>query len=397
MTRAGTTIALSLSVALTLVACTGTEPQPVPTPTVTVTPSGDGVLRVGTAFSLGGSAKASGAAQVAGVELAIRDINLAGGVNGAPVEVFHRDGSDPAAFAALVEKGVDVVIGGSSVARVEELAPLATDAGIPLLSAAAPFAAPTPFTFSLASAPTSVATGLAESIAATGATRVTLVRAEAAEYELLETQLVEAMDVAGLTLATTTPLTAQAGPTAAEVATSTPDVVVVAAPRKAAVAAVLVDLVAAGYGADTLWFAGSSVGEWKKPLPSGALDGAGGVTLGSPTDAAFVVALEQTDPGLTSTTFAAEAYDATVLAALAAEFAGDDGGPSIAHQLRAASAEGIPCASFAECLDVLTTEPDVDYVGRSGAVDIGEDGNGGGVRFRLWEFSSANKPTLVGK
>src|SRR5690606_16096235 len=140
------TAASALALTAALVGCTA-APMPVPTPTPekTVAPSGDGVLRIGTLFPTTGATSFLGAAQVAGVNAAIREINATGGFDGTPVEVVNRDSGDATtekaeeSFAALVEKGVDVVIGPSSSVLAERLLPLAIEAGVPLISPAATY------------------------------------------------------------------------------------------------------------------------------------------------------------------------------------------------------------------------------------------------------------------
>ena len=386
--------------ALALSACTGNSAAPAPTPTVTVAPSGDGVLRIGTAFGLKKASKASGAAQIAGVELAVRDINLAGGVNGAPVEVFHRDGADEASFAALVDKNVDVVIGASNTPIANEFEPLATEAGIPVISAAATFTDPTPFTFSTAPLRAGIVTGLVDGLVADGVTSVTIVRPEGDDYSYLEYDLNLALMEAGITYEPVHPFGdpgADVELVIFEVTTLQPDAVIFAGPATSESSAIIAALTKAEYGGAQLWFAGEAVRQWKKPVTAGSLEGAHGISNEQSVDVAFASLLTQTDPTLSSTQFAAEAYDATVLAALAATLAADDGGPSIAHRLREASEGGIQCSSYAECLDVLATESDIDYVGRSGAVDLDDNGNGGAARFASYVFSAANKPTLVAK
>ena len=111
LSRAGAAL---LAAAVLLAGCSG-PPMPTPTPTASPTPTGDGVLRIGTLFSLSGPLAGYGAGQTAAVNAAVRELNASGGVQGAPVEVVNRDGGDvatvEAAFDALVAKGVDVVIG----------------------------------------------------------------------------------------------------------------------------------------------------------------------------------------------------------------------------------------------------------------------------------------------
>lgn len=401
MKRAATTLALAVAAALGLGACTA-SPEPAPTPTATVAPTGDGVLRIGTAFSLKKSSKASGAAQVAGVELAVRDINRAGGINGVPIEVFHRDGADAESFPALVEKGVDVVIGASSDDIADELAPLATEAGIPLISAAATFADPSAFTFSTAPSNAGVIAATVAGLVEAEVTSATYVRFDNDESTQFEYDLRPALADAGISFDPVHPFGVSDARTDAElviyeVTALRPGAVIFAGPASEESGTIIAALSEAGYGGEKLWLTGDAVRQWKKPVAAASLDGAHGTTRASRMDGAFTALLEQTDPSLTSTEFAAEAYDATVLAALAATLASDDGGPSIAHQLRAASAGGIQCSSFAECLDVLATEPDIDYVGRSGPVDLDADGNGGAATSASFVFSSGNKPTLVEK
>ena len=88
--------------------------------------------------------------------------------------------------------------------------------------------------------------------------------------------------------------------------------------------------------------------------------------------------MRQEDPGVPSLRSAAEAYDATVLVALAAVLAGDDGGASIAATLPTVADSGIPCTSVGACLDVLTSQTDIDYTGPSGGFSF--DGSGDRVR-----------------
>ena len=80
-----------------------------------------------------------------------------------------------------------------------------------------------------------------------------------------------------------------------------------------------------------------------------------------------------------------------MLAALAAILAGDDGGASIAAALREASRGGIKCTSFGECLDVLRTEPDIDYDGITGSVNFDAAGDRTTASYGLYVYTAENK------
>lgn len=138
--------AVALALAVSLAACTQAAPEletvaePSPTPTaVAPEPAGDGVLRVATLLPSPGDLAGTAPARIAAVEAAVRDLNAASGVLGAPVEVLHRSAGTAegdlldAAFADLVARGVDVVIGPADAALVERMLPLATAAGVAVI------------------------------------------------------------------------------------------------------------------------------------------------------------------------------------------------------------------------------------------------------------------------
>ncbi|MCU1581751.1 MAG: amino acid transporter substrate-binding protein, partial [Microbacteriaceae bacterium] len=139
----GAPVAAAL-VVLVLASCT---PEPTPVPTRKAVPAalakGDGILRIGTEFPTTGSSAFIGPAQAAGVEVAVREINSAGGMLGKPVEVLHRDSGDApttvleTSFADLVSKKIDVLVGPSSSVLVERLVPQAVAAGVAMISPAA--------------------------------------------------------------------------------------------------------------------------------------------------------------------------------------------------------------------------------------------------------------------
>lgn len=254
------------AIASLLVSCSSepaSAPTPAPTPSVEITPTGDGVLRIGTLFPATGGDAASGAAQVAGVEAAVREINESGGVLGKPVEIFHRDSGDGSdllerSFGELLAKSVDTLIGPSTTELAERLLPAAIDARVPIMTPAA----------------------------------VTLDTAESDRVFLFRT----------------TPSSAS---------------------------------------------------------PDRVLDGA------EPDDA-FRARVRTSDPGLTDFRFAAEAYDATILVALAAAVSNDDGGASLAARMSDVAAGGIACTGFGECLEVLTAGHDIDFEGVSGGLEQDE-------------------------
>jgi hypothetical protein len=120
----------------------GAEPVATSTPaaseTEAVAPTGDGVLRVMTLFTMTGDTAASGAAQVAGTELAAREITEQGGGIDAPLELIHRDaaGDVAAALAEVAGRSVDVVLWDASAPLPADAAATIEAAGATLLTVA---------------------------------------------------------------------------------------------------------------------------------------------------------------------------------------------------------------------------------------------------------------------
>jgi branched-chain amino acid transport system substrate-binding protein len=413
--RTRAAVLAAAAAALVLSACTG-PPMPTPTPTVSPTPTGDGVLRIGTLFSLSGPLAGYGAGQTAAVNAAVREINAGGGVLGAPVEVVNRNGGDvttvEAAFDALVAKGVDVVIGPSASDAAALLLPRASAAAVPLVSpsANATALAADGGGWFFRTIPTPGAQGgvLASLLVADGATEIALIRLG----DDAATALGEALG-AGLTAAdgalvadvTVPPVDPAADPpvdpaaiatdVVADATSDDPDAVVLATADDGSVTPALVAaLDAAGYSGERLWLAGRNLAD-ASAVAAGVLDGAHAVTDGFTPDAELAARFRLEDPGAGSLRYAAEAYDATILAVLAAVLAGDDGGASIARTLPAASADGIPCASFGECVDVLSTEPDIDYVGVTGPVGVAANGDLTTPGFAVSSYAADNTATFA--
>lgn len=400
------TTALAVAALVALTGCGGT-PAPTPTPTPTVTPTGDGELRIGTLFPSSGGVTFIGPAQVAGVKAAVREINAAGGVNGVPVVVVSRDSGDAAtqtveaSFADLVAQGVDVVIGPSSSVLSQRLLAPAADAAVPLISPAATYPQLTAldeagiFFRTIASYPHQ-AIVLADLFAARDVTSVAVVFRDDDLGSSLSAALATALESAEIELeAVEVAADANAEALAAAVATvkeAAPDAVVLATPDNGdQTKALVTQLSAAGFGGAKLWLTSQNLADYSQALPAGLLNGVNGLLEGADADAAFQAKIKQEDPGVIDFRYAAEAYDATVLAALAAQLAGDDGGASITGLLAAASVGGVKCTSFGECLDVLRSQPDVDYDGISGSVNFDAQGDPERGTYAVVAYNAENK------
>lgn len=403
-------LATVLAVAL-LSACTAPPaPSANPRPVEASDPTGDGVLKVGALVPTSGAFAFLGPGIASGVALAVRDINAAGGVLGQPVEVVQRDSGDAAtataeeSLAALAEAGVDVIVGPASSVLAERLLPAVMAAGIPVISPAATLPALTHvydggLFFRTVPQHGLQGQALATALAEQGVTSAAIVASDDELGRAVLETFVPAAEGIGITVASVTVAASQTdhGATVAAVNDSSPDAVVLATSYAAQdqTKALIGALIGAGFGGAKLWLTTQNAGDYSQSYPPGTLKGVNALIDGVEPDAAFLAELKSITPALTLARYATEAYDAVVLAALAAVLAGDDGAAAIARTLRAASADGTKCTSYVECLEALRTGTDIDYDGLSGAVDLGERGDVDSGMFSLHAYNDENKTAFA--
>ncbi|MDQ1550374.1 MAG: branched-chain amino acid transport system substrate-binding protein [Microbacteriaceae bacterium] len=403
----GAPVAAAL-VVLVLASCT---PEPTPVPTRKAVPAalakGDGILRIGTEFPTTGSSAFIGPAQAAGVEVAVREINSAGGMLGKPVEVLHRDSGDApttvleTSFADLVSKKIDVLVGPSSSVLVERLVPKAVAAGVAMISPAA--TSPVLSTlndsgllFRTIPSDSLEGTALAGLVVKKKGTKVALVYFGDDSGKAINGALAKNVVKAGGTLVAAQQFdgsTKDLAGAVTAVAKAKPDAVVLASPFSAMEQnkALLTQLSAAGLGGAKLWLTSGDLADYSQALPAGLLTGVNGILEGAEPNAAFAARVKAADPAVTDIRYSAEAYDATILAALAATVAKNDSGAAVAAALPGVSSGGIKCLSYGECLNVLKTQNDIDYDGVSGPISFSAAGDPLIAHYGVYSYTAQNQ------
>jgi hypothetical protein len=110
-------------------------------------------------------------------------------------------------------------------------------------------------------------------------------------------------------------------------------------------------------------------------IPVGLLSGVKGAIPGADIPEAFKADLLTEDADLSNFAYAAEAYDAVILAALAAASAASDTGTAMASRLQPITNGSDRCYDYAECLALVVAGREIDYNGRSGVVDFSASGD----------------------
>jgi branched-chain amino acid transport system substrate-binding protein len=379
---------------------------------VSATPEGDGVLRIGTLLPRTGAFAFLGGSQTTAVAVAVADINAAGGVNGKPVELLTGDSGDTTStaaetsFADLVKKGADVVIGPTSSVLASRLIPAVVAANVAMISPAATFpdlstAKDNGLFFRTIPAFGSQGTALAAALSAKGPVSAALVYVSDDLSKSLVEPFTTGMSAAGSTVALVQPVPSAATDVSQQIAAvvaAKPDVVVLSSAYGTfdLTKTLIAKLIGAGFGGAKLWLTTQNTGDYSQAFPNGTLNGVNGIIEGAQSDDAFIGRLKAVDGSLGTFRYAPEAYDATILAALAATVARDDSGRAVARALGDVSRVGIKCTSYAECLTAIAAGDEIDYDGLSGEIDFTSQGDPSRPHFGLYTFNGENKFVFSG-
>lgn len=410
-TRAWRTAAVLSAASLLLTACGGgsEEPDATDEPTTEETsegaePKGDGVLRIGSLLPQTGDLAFLGPPEFAGVDLAIQDINAAGGVLGKDVEEFDADSGDgtPDIAGAEVDKlfnqNVDAIIGaaasGVSVSVIDKI----TGSGVVHFSpanTAAGFDTYDDNGLYFRTAPSDRLQGqvLANLAVEDGFQNVAIMARQDFYGEGLAEQVKATLEEKGATVAEFVLYAADAQNYTAEVnkvAASKPDAIVLIAFEETT--KIVPQLIAKGVGPQDvqLYFVDGNTADYSGE--SFDLEGVKGtIPVAAEIDESFNERLLEIDPKLKDFSYSAQSYDAAVIIALAAIAAGDDDGTAIGSEIINVTKEGTQCSSFEECAGLLENGEDIDYEGISGPTDMNDTGSPATGTIGIQLYKKGNK------
>jgi len=136
-----------------------------------------------------------------------------------------------------------------------------------------------------------------------------------------------------------------------------------------------------------------------KDFPNNTMKGViATVPTGEADLTAFNESLLEVDPELTDYAYGAQAYDAMMLVALAAEAAGCGDGTAIAGKLAdVAGNGGEKCTTYADCLALLQAGTDIDFEGVTGPLDFNQYGDPAQATISINEYTSNTEFAETGK
>jgi ABC-type branched-subunit amino acid transport system substrate-binding protein len=350
--------------------------------------TGDGVLRIGSLLPQTGDLAFLGPPEFAGVDLAVKDINAAGGVLGKPIEEFDADSGDgtPDIAGSEVDKlfndKVDAIVGaaasGVSVSVIDKI----TGAGVIHFSpanTAAGFDTYDDNGLYFRTAPSDRLQGqvLGNLAVEDGFTNVAVMARQDFYGEGLAEQVKATLEEKGATVSEFVLYSADAQNYTAEVnkvAASKPDAIVLIAFEETT--KIIPQLIAKGVGPEDvqLYFVDGNLADYSDE--SFDLTGVKGtVPVPAEIDKTFNERLLEIDPKLKDFSYSAQSYDAVVIIALAAIAAGDDSGEAAGAEIINVTREGTQCSTFEECAQLLEDGEDIDYEGVSGPTDMNDTGS----------------------
>jgi ABC-type branched-subunit amino acid transport system substrate-binding protein len=371
----------------------------------------DGVLKLGTLLPQTGSLASLGPPEIAGVDLAIQEINEAGGVLGQDVEVIHADSGDTSTNIAsqsvdrLLSQGVDAIIGAASSGVSKTVIDKITGAGVVQMSPAntSPDFSDYPDRgLYWRTAPSDVLQGriLGDLIIEEGNATVGILALQDAYGTGLADNVEQAVTGANGEVVEKViydPKAAEYSAEVGQIQAADPDAIVLIGFEESG--KIVQEMVSAGIGPQqgkTLYLVDGNVGQASlEELPAGTLEGVKGTVPGAETASDFRDRLLEVDPDLEVFSYAAESYDATILLALAAIAAESDAGEDLAAQLESVSKEGTECTTFAECKELLENGEDIDYQGISGPIEFDENGDVTAASVGIYEYDAENKVPAV--
>lgn len=407
---------------LVLTACGGDEPDVEATGDTTATPTetetttgtetegtqnvGDGKLTIGTLLPETGSLAFLGPPEFAGADLAVKEINEAGGALGQDVTLIQGDSGDTTTDIAnqtvdrLLSQNADAIIGAASSAVSFTVIDKIVNAGVVQFSPANTSPDFTNYAdegLYFRTAPSDVLQGqlLGEMVLEDGAQSVGIMALQDPYGEGLANQIADTVTSSGGTLAPSEPIIydPQAQNFEAEIqqlVDEDPDAIVVIGFDETA--RILTTMFEKGIGPDskavygTDGNMGNALGENFDDNPQ-VIAGMKGTTPLSELKEDFKNRLLEVDPSLSDFNYAAETYDAIIVTALAAEVAGTDVPTEFATELAGVTKDGEKCTTYADCKEMIAAGTDIDYDGVSGPIELDENGDPQEASFAILEFN----------
>jgi len=375
----------------------------------------DSQLKIGAIVPLTGSLSFLVPPEIAGLHLAVDEINAAGGVLGKQVTLDildEADGDSPAVSQASATKHlankVDLIIGAASSSRTKLIIDKITKAKVVQISGSNTSPSLTEWKdngFYFRTAPSDLLQGrvLANQILQDGASSVAILLQDTAYGVGLNAQLKAVLEKGK---ATVTSISFPENETSVssyvdKALAGNPDAVVLVTYNESK--KLIPALQAKGFSGGNVYLVDGNAVDYSKESYATYLNGAKASIPGKALDAAFKSKLaaaykKYEKKTLADYTYGESIYDAVILGALAATAAKDASGVGIKSQLTEISKAGagkVTVSNFADGVKALKAGKKINYDGKTGAIEFDKNGDPTGAYIGIYRYSAAGTFKLV--
>ncbi|NQX11982.1 ABC transporter substrate-binding protein [Microbacteriaceae bacterium VKM Ac-2855] len=367
--------------------------------------SGDLSLKIGTILPQTGTLAVLGPPEIAGVDLAVKDINDAAA--GITVDVEQKDSGDTSTDIAtqsatsLLADGVTAIVGAASSGVSKTFIDQVTSAEVIQISPANTSPDFTDYDdggYYWRTAPSDVLQGriLGNKILADGKTNVSILYMNDAYGTGLEKNIKETLEQGGATVGAEEifePASTDFNSALTTVLATNPDALVVISFDE--IKTIAEQLAAKGFDFSKLYGTDGNYGVIGEADTNVDIAGAQFTNPGVQASTDFqdklqALVKEQGNDELTVFSYAPESYDATVLLALAALQGGATDGPTLKDNLMSVSEGGEKCTTFADCAALIADGTDIDYDGLSGPISFDDNGDPSEASVSIYKYSTGN-------
>ncbi|EFA22313.1 receptor family ligand-binding protein [Bifidobacterium gallicum DSM 20093 = LMG 11596] len=365
----------------------------------------DGGMVIGALLPLTGTISYLAPPEEAAIKLAVKDINAAGGVLGKDVTEVEADTSDgehadqnTSAAQSVLAKHPSVVIGPAASGVVKNVYKSIVAEKIPVISMASTsmtLSGMDPYFFRTV-APDAVQGAVMGNLIAGDGVKKLAIACFNDEYGTgMRDVILEQLKDSGVEVVygdkdAFDPAETNYASIASAVKNSGADATLVISYDQAT--PLIKALSSTGVDTHKLYLVDGNTVDYSNTYEPGLLEGSKGTIPGVHVDDAFLEALKGTGVKISDTTYAAETYDAVILAALAAEQGGDVSGETIQKNLASVSGAdgGEKCDSFKACKALIKDKKKIQYSGKTGIGAFNKNNDPSSASIGIYEYDKDN-------
>jgi neutral amino acid transport system substrate-binding protein len=379
------------------------------------TPSTD-PFAIGTMLPLTGTLAYLGPPAIAGANLAISDINAAGGVLDQPAEISTSTDSGDSndmtvssnAATELIDAKVPVVLGAeSSSVTLNVVDQLTSNCIIEISPAntASSLSGYSSYYYRTAPPDSVQGSALGQQITADGNANVAFLVFNDTYGTGLRDSTQKSIESSGGTVVYGGTGKGEEFPPGQTTFSSEVSAAIAAEPDAIVILAfdetksIVPELNSQGWDMSKVYMSDGNTADYSADFEPGTLEGAKGTIPGADASADFkskLVAGYQASEGgeLADFSYAAESYDAVILTALAAQAGGGTDAGTIQANMAAVSGAngGTECTTYADCKTALDAGDDIHYTGPSGIGPFNDNNDPSSASIGVYTFDTDNKP-----